>query len=257
MLDVHPPHSAPRSWADFFIHIATITIGLLIAIGLEQTVEFLHHGHQRQELVAQLHAEALRNRDLLRHDIGLESQQDWFLATRQSADHELAHFGQLSFTTPMAPCVPGRVGVAASVYIAPVDGVWTTARESNLVYLMPADEAHFYVRLSHNFDLLLRARDNMADACERVLALQSRFAKPSPDNTTETWSLTADQAGRLADASAAADTALRALVARATLSLALVDYGLRDQQDFTDLNSALLDIAAVPAQHRDASAAAP
>lgn len=47
MLDVHPPHEAAHGWRDFFVHIATIVVGLLIAIGLEQTVE---HIHQRYEL---------------------------------------------------------------------------------------------------------------------------------------------------------------------------------------------------------------
>jgi hypothetical protein len=39
MLDVHPLHSPTHTWKDFFLHIATIVIGLLIAVGLEQTVE--------------------------------------------------------------------------------------------------------------------------------------------------------------------------------------------------------------------------
>ena len=50
MLDVHPAHHAVSTWRDFFIHIATIVLGLLIAIGLEQTVESLHHRHQRHQL---------------------------------------------------------------------------------------------------------------------------------------------------------------------------------------------------------------
>jgi hypothetical protein len=33
MLDIHAPHGGIHTWKDFFIHIATITIGLLIAIG--------------------------------------------------------------------------------------------------------------------------------------------------------------------------------------------------------------------------------
>ena len=45
MLDVHPPHEAAHTWKDFLIHIATIVIGLVIAVGLEQTVEFFHHRH--------------------------------------------------------------------------------------------------------------------------------------------------------------------------------------------------------------------
>jgi hypothetical protein len=39
MLDVQPPHHAATSLRDFFVHIATIVIGLLIAIGLKQGVE--------------------------------------------------------------------------------------------------------------------------------------------------------------------------------------------------------------------------
>jgi hypothetical protein len=32
MLDVHAPHEAVHTWRDFFIHIATIGLGLLIAV---------------------------------------------------------------------------------------------------------------------------------------------------------------------------------------------------------------------------------
>ena len=45
MLDVHPAHHAASTWRDFFIHIATIALGLLLAIGLEQTVEHFHNRH--------------------------------------------------------------------------------------------------------------------------------------------------------------------------------------------------------------------
>ncbi len=61
MLDVHPPHSPTHTWKDFFIHIATIVVGLLIAVGLEQTVEYVHHAHQRGELLEDLQREAEYN----------------------------------------------------------------------------------------------------------------------------------------------------------------------------------------------------
>lgn len=57
MLDVHPPHEAAHTWKDFFIHIATIVIGLLIAVGLEQTVEYIHHRTIGTEAREQLLAE--------------------------------------------------------------------------------------------------------------------------------------------------------------------------------------------------------
>jgi hypothetical protein len=46
MLDVHPAHHAASTWRDFFIHIITIVIGLLIAIRFEQTVRWRHHSRQ-------------------------------------------------------------------------------------------------------------------------------------------------------------------------------------------------------------------
>jgi hypothetical protein len=61
MLDVHPPHEATHTWRDFFIHIATIVVGLLIAVGLEQTVEAIHHRIQRRELIESLLTESENN----------------------------------------------------------------------------------------------------------------------------------------------------------------------------------------------------
>ncbi|WP_419804587.1 hypothetical protein [Terriglobus sp.] len=49
MLDVHAPEHTPHSLRDFFLHIFTITIGLLIALGLEAAVEWQHHVHLRHE----------------------------------------------------------------------------------------------------------------------------------------------------------------------------------------------------------------
>lgn len=49
MLDVHPPPHAAHGWRDFFVHIITIVIGLLIAIGLEQSAEGIHHRNQVRE----------------------------------------------------------------------------------------------------------------------------------------------------------------------------------------------------------------
>jgi len=69
MLDVHPPHHAANTWRDFFIHIATIVVGLLIAIGLEQTVEFFHHRHIVREARETIHHEIELNRDAVKEDL--------------------------------------------------------------------------------------------------------------------------------------------------------------------------------------------
>jgi hypothetical protein len=68
MLDVHPPHTPTHTWRDFLLHIATIVVGLLIAIGLEQTVEFLHHRRQASEALELLKVEREKNRASLEID---------------------------------------------------------------------------------------------------------------------------------------------------------------------------------------------
>jgi hypothetical protein len=49
MLDVHPTMHAAHGWRDFFVHIVTIVIGLLIALGLEQCAEGIHHRREVRE----------------------------------------------------------------------------------------------------------------------------------------------------------------------------------------------------------------
>lgn len=44
-MDVHPPHSPIHSVKEFLLHLLAITIGLLIALGLESSVEWVHHRH--------------------------------------------------------------------------------------------------------------------------------------------------------------------------------------------------------------------
>jgi len=69
MLDVHAPHKPVHTWKDFLVHIAAITIGLLIALGLEATVEWVHHKHQAQQAFELLKQEVDRNRILLKNDM--------------------------------------------------------------------------------------------------------------------------------------------------------------------------------------------
>jgi len=49
MLDVHPPHGPTHTWKEFFIHLATIVIGLLIAVGIEHAVERIHAAYELRE----------------------------------------------------------------------------------------------------------------------------------------------------------------------------------------------------------------
>lgn len=66
MLDVHPPEHGIHGIRDFSLHLFTITVGLLIAIGLEQSVEAIHHRHQRREAEEIIRQELRENSETLR-----------------------------------------------------------------------------------------------------------------------------------------------------------------------------------------------
>lgn len=65
MLDVHAPHEKIHGFKDFMLHLLTITIGLLIALGLEAGVEAMHHRHQREQAEATIRQELSDNRATL------------------------------------------------------------------------------------------------------------------------------------------------------------------------------------------------
>ena len=102
MLDVHPPHEVVHTWKDFFIHIATIAIGLLIAIGLEQTVEYFHHRHQLHAAREQLSEEFEHNREVFRRNLDcirtLQSELDRDMAViREYRSSHTSMNGKLSY----------------------------------------------------------------------------------------------------------------------------------------------------------------
>lgn len=66
MLDVHAPHEKIHGYKDFFLHLFTITVGLLIALGLEGCVEWGHHRHLRREAEVNLRQEVRDNEKELR-----------------------------------------------------------------------------------------------------------------------------------------------------------------------------------------------
>jgi hypothetical protein len=134
MLDVHPPHEAAHTWKDFFIHVGTICVGLLIAIGLEQTVEIFHHRH-----------EAHHARETLAEEIKLNDQtqrnQQYILAMHDEyLYNDLLVLGRLRSHT----LLPTDRIVLFHPYVALADSAWKTVQESGAVALLPYDEISRY-----------------------------------------------------------------------------------------------------------------
>jgi hypothetical protein len=214
MLDVHPPHQSAHTWKDFLIHIATICIGLLIAIGLEQSVELLHRHHERVSLQADLRAEAANNREIIARDLNMRTLEPWFEQAAQAADAATPSHGKVHLQLSAPPCLPGSVGTSALRYFAPSQAVWTTAKESALVPLLPVEQARMYGRLAHNYELLADSRESVYRGCNAIAAMQQRFAHLTPGSPSLTWTMTPEQADRFAQTAADTRNAIQGLCFR-------------------------------------------
>jgi len=162
MLDVHPPHNPTHTWRDFFIHIATIVIGLLIAVGLEQTVEAIHHRHQVAE-----------TREALRKEMAI-NQVEFQVATTEwrryvpilQTDLAIMHFLEQH---PGAPpqSRPGSLRLR-TLLMGFTDSAWKSAQQSGILSLMPPAEfradADFYSRL----DALNKEEHDRGDALDQL-----------------------------------------------------------------------------------------
>ncbi len=134
MLDVHPPHEAVHTWKDFLIHIATIVVGLIIAVGLEQTVEFFHHRHQIEVARERILEEARVNRRILLEDErGVERIE-------ANLDRALILIRSLKGAKRANAEAPDFTFGLQGFY----DEAYSSARESGVLSLMPYDEAAMY-----------------------------------------------------------------------------------------------------------------
>jgi hypothetical protein len=125
MLDVHAPHETVHTWKDFFIHIATITLGLLIAISLEQTVESLHHRHQAKEMADKLRAESLANRRVVEFNIANCDQAISAIEQDMRTLENMKVFGEHA-TSALIP-------IPKTITYYPSDSAWLTIKDSALL----------------------------------------------------------------------------------------------------------------------------
>jgi hypothetical protein len=146
MLDVHPPHGSVHSWRDFLIHVAIITIGLLIALGLEQTAEAVHHHHEVKEA-----------RRALRHELELnrrayaDSVREFHRQTAALLNNVVVlRYIQQHPGTPEEQ-LPGIL-VWHAFPGSFTDSAWRTAQQSGVTALMPLEEVRRYDALYDRID---------------------------------------------------------------------------------------------------------
>jgi hypothetical protein len=135
VIDVHAPHNAVHGWRDFFIHIITITIGLLIALGLEGCVEWMHHRHLVHEAEQSLHAEI--------HDNSAEITNA--VADLHQRQAELKNDVTVLKYLIKNKKMPEHASMSIGFHISTLDDVsWKTAQSTGALSYMPYAQAQDY-----------------------------------------------------------------------------------------------------------------
>ena len=177
MLDVHAPHEPIHTWKGFVIHIATITIGLLIAIGLEQLVEYFHHRHQAAAIVGKLKAESYENIATVRSDI--KHCDETLAAIKPIVDR----LSQKPSARPPAPWIPPVLPDAR--ILKPSDAEWLIARDSALLQILPSALVANYWKIEATREIAATAYSDARRSRLKLNAVLEVYAGQSLVNSTD------------------------------------------------------------------------
>jgi hypothetical protein len=167
MLDVHPPHKAIHGTGEFFLHIFTITIGLLIAVGIEAAVTRHEHTKLANEAAESMTEEIRRNLGNTGEALhGIEEQQAHMKANlaalakiqaKPSANQDAqidASFGSVDFEST----------------------AWRTAQATNALAYMPYEKAQKFSGIYDAVQTLEKAQSAVLEDEAQLLGIMRRYS---------------------------------------------------------------------------------
>ena len=167
MIDIHPPHHAATTGRDFFIHLGTIVLGILIAIGLEQTAEFIHHAHERRQLRDDLRTEAEQKIPLLhQNEVVAAAGIAWYRDILRVGRDVTPSGGLVTFVLPPRTRTPSLLVIN--------DAVWPAAKSSGSVAVLSRDEIERWDEVDYLAQISGKGFGGREDALQELYAIIDR-----------------------------------------------------------------------------------
>ena len=168
MLDVHPPHHRLGGLKDFFIHLLTISVGLLIAVGIEGCVE----RHQHREL-------AQAARETLRKEIEGNSKTIAGSLAEISKEQTKAGDG-LVFLEHVRRNPKDKKAQKGSItanysFISLDDTAWKTAQTTGALAFMPYEEANKYSSIYAAQDRYQASQEKIAEDLAQFMGVIHKY----------------------------------------------------------------------------------
>jgi hypothetical protein len=178
VIEVHPPEHAVRGWRDFFVHLITITVGLLIALSLEGCVEWWEHRHLVHEAEASLQGEIKTNAGNIAGALDdVRKEQATLKGDIEILQRIIAN-----------PKVKNYEEFTVNFRIRTFDDVsWKTAQSTGAPGYMPYEQAHDYANLySQQNEIYLVEKQAARDAVVAIgpiLNLKQGGANPGAEES--------------------------------------------------------------------------
>ena len=136
-MDVHAPHHPIGGWKDFFVHLITISVGLLIAVGIEGCVE-LHHEHKLvREARETMREEIQHNSDKMKEAVVTLDKQT------ETMKKNIATLSHIQENPKDKAAQDAQIDANFSI-IGLRDTAWKTAQATGALSFMPYAEAQRY-----------------------------------------------------------------------------------------------------------------
>lgn len=188
MLDVHSPHKPISNLSEFFLHLFTITIGLLIAVGIEGMVE----RHQHRELAAQ--ARETMTAEIRKNQSNIADALKEIAAERKRMDANVGAVRKVQLA-PKGPRLPdanidvsyGSTGVEETA--------WKTAQATAALSYMPYTEAERYSSIYGIAETFEKAQDQLAEDQARFFGVIRRWHLGDGEMSKEAADAIAEQLG--------------------------------------------------------------
>ena len=168
-MDVHPPHQPILSFKEAVVHLAIVTVGILIALSLEGLLEWIHHRHMIREANENITRELEGNRNEL---------QDFLKAVPElrSNETQIVTFinAMLAHNAPATGKL--KLGFVRSDLS---DSSWTTAQTTGALGLMRYQDVKRYASAYELQSEFMRLQENTTDAV--ISALTAFNLNVSPD----------------------------------------------------------------------------
>jgi hypothetical protein len=186
MLDVHAPHSRIGGFSEFFVHLLTITIGLIIATQIESCVEWRHHEHLAEQARQALHSE-------IEHNLGeLRSAQPGLKSWEAAVEADLAAMHKIQQSPNDPAAQKANLEISANG-ITLRDAAWHTAQSTGALAYMPYEEAERYSSIYQAQTVLMTYQQKPPEDVAAIFGLIAKFGWGNGSK------ILPDQAGAIAE----------------------------------------------------------